>query len=130
MNVRVTQYPALHRYFIQAMVNRRAFLDELEAERGEQPKGWSHLLLWYGCLYVVVEGWRTERIDHAPVTSMLGDDAMLGVLRRCRNAVFHYSPTYTDPRVQALMNADGFVPWVHSLYDEISIYFLAGDDMP
>jgi hypothetical protein len=80
--------------------------------------------MWYGCLYVVVEGWRAERINWPQVTEILRDTTKLDRLRECRHAVLHYSATYLDPRVEALMQEEGFVAWVHQLYDAVSAFFL------
>ncbi len=125
MTSAVEAYPVLHRYFLQAMVNRRHFLNEMDAGRTEEPACWTYLLLWYGCLFVVVEGWVAEGLDDPQVSAVLADRDKLDLLRRCRNAVFHYSATYLDPRVRVLTDEQGFVEWVHSLYDQMSAYFLA-----
>jgi hypothetical protein len=121
----VAAHMTLHRYFIQAVICRQRFIEELKAGRGEEPGGWASLMLWYATLYVVVEGWRAERISHAPVTELLRQATMLERLQQCRNAVLHYSPTYLDPRVALLLEEEGFVAWVHSLYDQIGAWFLA-----
>jgi hypothetical protein len=83
-----------------------------------------HLLLWYGGLYVVLEGWRAERINFPPVTAILRDGDRVALLRGCRNAVFHYGPDYIEPRVEALFRDETFVEWVHALHDSISAFFL------
>lgn len=120
----ITAHLTLHRYFLNASRNRSLFFIELNAGHQDSPHTLVHLLLWYACLHVVVEGWRTERINYAPVTALLRDGSKADVLQGCRNAVFHFSPSYVDPRVETLFREPDFVAWVHDLHDAMSAFFL------
>jgi hypothetical protein len=61
------------------------------------------------------------------VTTFMRDNRKMKLLNQCRNAVFHYSPHYLDPRTEKLLDEAGMVQWVHGLYDAISAFFLAED---
>ena len=114
----------LHRYFLNASRNRSLFLQKLQSGDFDHPHMRVHLDLWYACLFVVVEGWRREKIrDHA-VTALLRDTKKVKLLEGCRNAVFHYESSYTDPRQEKLFRDPGFVEWVSALHDAISNFFL------
>jgi len=115
----------LHCYFLNASRNRSLFEQELEAGRAGEPHSLIHLLLWYGCLYTVVEGYRQEAIDDPSTNALLHDNIKVQLLRRCRNAVFHYAKDYIDPRVDAVFVAEGFVAWVRDLHGALSTFFLS-----
>jgi hypothetical protein len=72
------------------------------------------------------EGWKKEKINHAPVTEMARDHRKIDLLTKYRNAVFHYSPDYDDPRFVAVSEEADFVEWVHKLHNAISSFFLRG----
>jgi hypothetical protein len=107
----VFNYPALHRYFLHASRNRDLFV----AEQTRSPhllhkdRSRAHLELWYACLITVLEGWKREKINHAPVTEMARDHRKIDLLKKYRNAVFHYSPDYDDPRFVAVSEEADFV---------------------
>jgi hypothetical protein len=123
----VSRYLTLHRYFLHASRNRSLFLAELQGGDLEGPRTRLHLELWYACLVPVLEGWRKEKIKEAAVTAFIRQNRKVELLRRCRNAVFHYSPHYLDERTEGLMAEVGMVEWVHGLHDAISAFFLAED---
>ena len=118
------EHLTLHRYFLNASRNRSLFLQKLQEGESDHLHTTVHLDLWYGCLFVVVEGWRRERIDDLAVTTLLRDDRMRGLLEGYRNAVFHYHPDYIDSRREAVFQSTEFVEWVTTLHDAISDYFL------
>jgi hypothetical protein len=68
-----------------------------------------------------------EKINNPAVTAFTRQNRKARLLRRCRDAVFHYSPHYVDERTEELMAEDGMVEWVHGLHGAISAFFLAGD---
>jgi hypothetical protein len=125
----VMKYPALHRYFLHAARNRDLFL--AEPRRKSPPflqkiRSRAHLELWYACLSTVLEGWKTEKINHGPVTEIARDRRKIDLLKKYRNAVFHYSPDYDDPRFVAVSEEADFVRWAHELHSAISSFFLRG----
>jgi hypothetical protein len=114
----------LHRYFLNASRNRSLFLTKLQEGAVDHLHTMIHLDLWYGCLFVVVEGWRRERMRDDAVTALLRDSAKLALLGGYRNAVFHYGPDYIDPRQEKLFADPDFVEWVAELHDAMSDFFL------
>jgi hypothetical protein len=76
----------------------------------------------------VVEGWRKERIRDQAVTAFLRDTNKTALLEGYRNAVFHYGPSYIDPRQEKLFKDPDFVEWVWGLHDAISDFFLRPDE--
>jgi hypothetical protein len=122
----VGKYRALHRYFLHAARNRDLFL----AEQSEPSpiivhttRSRAHLELWCASLFTVLEGWKKEKINYAPVTEMARDHRKIGLLKKYRNAVFHYSPDYDDPRFVAVSEEADFVEWANKLHKAISSFF-------
>jgi hypothetical protein len=114
----------LHRYFLNASRNRSLFLQKLQAGELDHLHTRVYLDLWYACLFVVVEGWRKEKIRDQAVTALLRDTKKLALLEGYRNDVFHYEPTYVGQRQEQLFRDDDFIDWVDNLHDAISDFFL------
>jgi uncharacterized protein DUF4279 len=120
----ISSYSTLHRYFLNASRNRSLFIAKLQNGAVDHPHTMVHLDLWYGCLFVVVEGWRKKKIRDEAVTAFLRDRAKVALLEGYRNAVFHYGSNYIDPRQEKLFKDEAFVDWVSGLHDAISNFFL------
>ncbi len=118
------EYLTLHKYFLNASRTRSLFLSVLEAGEDYHLHKMIYLDLWYACLYVVVEGWRKEKVNDPTVTALLRDDDMIRLLAGFRNAVFHYDPNYNDARREAVLVSNEFVAWIHSLHEALSEFFL------
>jgi len=122
--VNAHRWITLHRYFLNASRNKSLFEQELEAGRAGEPHALIHLLLWYGCLFTVVEGYREEGVSDVLTNALLQDDTKVQLLRRSRHAVYHYAKDDLAPRVDAVFSADGFVSWVRDLHAALSTFFL------
>jgi hypothetical protein len=103
---------------------RSHFLKTLDGEVKFKPEQNIYLFLWYGCLYVVAEGWRRLGLSDPTVDALL-DREKLGLLKGVRDDVFHYQPEYQSSKTLRMMQAKGFVEWVHAFHDAFSAYFLA-----
>jgi len=124
------QHLTLHRYFLRASRNRSLFLQKLQLDQVDHLHTPVHLDLWYACLFVVVEGYRKEKIHDQGVTNLLRDAKKLALLREFRNSVLHYSPDYTDARQLKLFEEADFVEWVNALHDAISDFLLRPANEP
>ena len=141
----------LHRYFVWAGEMKQSF--EVTAASRPQPLEWAseetiralmYMCLWYGVLRAVVEGWEELKLADPTIDSLLAtrtgtmmkvrdkDDAEYDVpetysdmLRRVRNAVFHFQRDYLDDRLIAFMQKKESVVWVRSLHEAFSQWFLS-----
>lgn len=122
----------LHRYFIWA--NRmRIYFDEVlkkhtEGKIGEHRFGIESMMymsLWYGLLYVVVEGWGLLKLSDTVIDELL-KSSNTDLLKRYRNATFHYPKKrqYHDDRFENFFKEQTTVEWVRKLNSEFSRYFL------
>lgn len=123
MTSRVQEYPALHKSFLRASLNRKLFQDQLSRGELQHVHTLIHMELWYSCLYVVTEGWKKERLSDQLVTKHIRQGAKLKLLGGCRNSVFHYTSAYNDGRMHLLYTEQGFVEWVEGLHKAFSDWF-------
>lgn len=119
---------SLHRYFLQANQMRIHFvqtLGETPGRSAEENKIYQLLYqgLWYGSLYVVVEGWRTLKLKDPVVDELLASNYVL-LLRRYRNGVFHFQKNYYDDRFLDFMRPPDTPEWVHDVHSAFGRYFL------
>lgn len=125
---------ALHRYFLWANRHRehfRAWAGEQGPAPKEQPgrRLWfqaamAYLGYWFASLYVVVEGWTELGLEDEVIRGLLTSPNSQ-LLRRFRNAVFHFQPTYFDRRLTDLIaSKEDAAAWAASLHDAFSDYFL------
>lgn len=122
----------LHRYFIWA--NRmRIYFDEVLKKHTEGKidehrfgiESMMYMSLWYGLLYVVIEGWKSLKLSDAAIDKLL-KSPNADLLKRYRNAVFHYpkKQKYHDERFENFFQEKTTVQWVRQLNSEFSRYFL------
>jgi hypothetical protein len=76
---------------------------------------------WYASLYVVVEGFQSLHLND-PTIEALVQSSNANALRRCRNAVFHFRPSYLSARSLKLISAPDFVRWVRELMTAFRAY--------
>jgi hypothetical protein len=80
--------------------------------------------LWYGELYVVVEGWKELDLSDPTVDSLL-QSSNVELLRRYRNGVFHFQREYFDERFLGLIrDGQDAAAWVLDLNQSFSAFFL------
>lgn len=119
---------SLHRYFLQATEMRRAFLHTLSddfavSDEEKDIYQFMYLGLWYGSLWVVVEGWRTLKLSDSAVDRLIASD-YVDLLKKYRNGMFHYQKQYYDKRFTEFMRYPDTPEWVHDVHSAFSRYFL------
>jgi len=120
----------LHRYFLQANRMRTLFYAQLQADgaAAADSDGWTEqfvdMALWYGCLYVVIEGWQELGLTDPGVDALL-DLEKTARLKRFRNGVFHFQANYWDERFVAFMQQDAAsAQWARELNSAFGRFFL------
>jgi len=136
------QILTLHRYYIHTTLMKKQF--EAELAKGEHivtehddpaknvimtgiklramPVG-TFMDYWYGGLFVVCEGWKELKLQDDAINQLL-DDPKLDLLKRFRNAAFHYQKDYLNPKHQGLIDDRESVKYVRSLSQELGRWFL------
>jgi hypothetical protein len=129
--------PILFRYFMAASLMSQEFYKHLgdpEDAALHSGDGMAFLIskaglkmcLWYGMLYVVVEGWRDAKLSDPDVDRLLESPNTM-LLRRFRNGMFHFQNDQWLPTKLS----DFFVPtnktveWVLALTTELRRFLMA-----
>ncbi len=122
----------LHRYFIWANRMRVHFDDILGKhmnneidEHGIEIEWMIYMSVWYGLLYVVVEGWKDLKLKDDAI-DMLLKSKNTDLLRHYRNATFHYprKHEYNDKRFENFYKETSTVEWIRKLNSELGRFFL------
>lgn len=128
---------SLQRYFVVASRMQHHFESNLvpfenTASATQEDPNWAVLELfagprgnfmyyWYASLYVVVEGFQSLHLND-PTIEALVQSPNANALRRCRNAVFHFRPSYLSARSLKLISSPDFVRWVRELMTAFRAY--------
>jgi hypothetical protein len=119
----------LHRDFIWANRMRTEFdtvlgrSDEMEPARF-LIESQMYMSLWYGMLYVVVEGWKDLSLEDTAIDALL-DSQNISLLKRYRYGVFHFQRRYFDQRFLDLIDSgENVVEWIRNLNNELDRFFL------
>lgn len=126
-NNKITPIDSLHRYYIWA--NRmRVHFDEILEDDSKDKKIRDietnmYMSVWYGLLYVVIEGWQKLKLSNKVIDDLLRSDNVQ-LLKRYRHGTFHFQKRYDDVRFQDFFEKDGTPEWVRSLNKEFGRWFL------
>jgi hypothetical protein len=83
----------------------------------------AYLSLWYGTLWVALDGWRQLGLPNERLAAVLGD-GRFGLLKGFRNVTFHFLRDYVEPRHMAFIMAEDSVLWVSDAHDALSTALL------
>lgn len=119
---------ALHKYFVNANYMRTLFYECLDKrdkkiKATDDPELMSLTSLWYGCLYVVAEGWADLKLADKKIDVLLQSN-FLSDLKGFRHDVFHFQKKYYATRSVKFMSTSGAAKWVRDLNREFGRYFI------
>jgi hypothetical protein len=80
---------------------------------------------WFAAEFVAIEGWRGLKCSDSVIDRLLNKyPQQLAMLRRYRNAVYHFSPTLYEKRFREfLANAFKTLPWLMHVHAELLRYY-------
>src|SRR5689334_9532882 len=123
--------PYLHKYFMTASLMAQEFDRHLAdpkqhkfrdaAEEGMMflvSKAGLKMALWYGSLYVVVEGWHEIGMSDPEVDQLL-KSPNTKLLKGVRNSVFHFQKYWLDDRLAKFFASTDSVAWVRALTEAL-----------
>jgi hypothetical protein len=125
---------ALGRYLSWADLLNRLFEAEMgnevdstdpEASMEHEWRWFGLMCYWYSSLQVVVEAWDALGFSDPVIDQLLAHPKQFRtLLRRHRNATFHYQPSLLDPRfIELLAHGAVHVYWVRALHDEFVRFY-------
>jgi hypothetical protein len=92
--------------------------------KGQDIEEFLYMSYWYGGLYVVIEGWQSLGLSDPKIDKLLSSENV-PLLKRYRNATFHYQKKYYDDRfVDFMSKGKDVVFWVRELNRQFGRYFL------
>ncbi len=80
------------------------------------------LEVFYGLIYVVIEGFRELRCADETVSVLLAKEDYVDLLRRFRNGVFHYQKDPIDSRLFDFMVREDSEIWVRDIHVALGKY--------
>ncbi len=118
MPEKIFQIASWGKYIYRAEVERLNYNNSVQTD-DSGIKFFIYSSQWLASLYVVVEGWLSlnehdERID---ILLSTYDDYVL-MIKRCRNAVYHYQKNILDNRVETAVSDKEIFIWAGALLDE------------
>lgn len=122
--------PSLFRYYMSMSLVRQEFYKHLPSslkDNADDPaqdgmellftKAGLMMQIWYGLLYVVIEGWKELGLVDAEIDNLLCQADYVTKLRNFRNAVFHYQRQFLPVKQEGLFADRSMVEWITSLSD-------------
>jgi len=89
-----------------------------------------YMSLWYGCLYILIEGWRTLRLENQEIDALLRS-SNVNLLRIYRNATFHYQKDYLHEKYMTfLREGEATATWVRAIHNAFAGYFAREFESP
>jgi hypothetical protein len=82
------------------------------------------LSIWYALLYVVAEEYREKEYADETIDKLLADEKMVGLLRRSRNATFHFQRDFFSEKFWGLYLEAGSEKWVQELHRAFDRFFV------
>lgn len=120
----IKSFIAWSQYLHWADLQFRAFL--AIGEDGREADRIGALAHWLAAEHVVLEGW-TELEIGDPIVSLLVEryPENVEVLRRCRNAVYHFQKVVLDPRIcKVLADQNEELKWATAMHYEYHRFFV------
>ena len=99
----------LHKYFLRAEQSKllyehvlKKYLDDT-SNVTQDPMVFLNMDLWYGTLFVVVEGYKRFEFTDPELDSLITDE-IYADLRKYRNSVFHVEDFYLSRKILGVIN--------------------------
>ena len=123
---------SLHKHWLTADAIKE-FIPKKVGGAGNIPKEieplaelWSmtlRLSVFYGLLYVVVEGYKSLRVSNQAIDNLLKKTTYVDALRRFRNATFHYQKKPISEKTLFFFEMEKSEIWTKELHFAFKKYF-------
>ena len=81
------------------------------------------LSVWYALLYVVIEGYREVGKKDDAIDKLLFDEPLVDMLRRFRNAMFHYQADPFSEKLLDFLQAEKSTEWSRQVNAAFKAFF-------
>lgn len=91
---------------------------------GEHASMLCRMQVWYSLLYVVIEGYRALGQKYEPLEKVLAQDEYVDLLRRYRNATFHYQTDPFNDKLLDFLDRKGSEFWIGELNRQLEAFLM------
>ena len=81
-----------------------------------------YMTLWYGTLFVLIEGWQKLDLKDARIDFLL-QSGNVELLKHYRNGTFHFHRGLVSPICRKIMTSEDQVEWTERVSDAFKEYF-------
>jgi len=122
---RYLSWADLLKTLFRAEMAREAPVSDTDEFREHEWRWFGLMCYWYSSIHVVIEAWDQMGFADPVIDRLLAHPRQFRtLLRRYRNAVFHYQSSLLDPRfVELLEHGAAHVYWVEALHEELIRFF-------
>ena len=113
----------LHKYFITANLMKTQFNAEPKLKAPFNTASMAYMTVWYGCLFVVIEGWFSLQFKDKKIDELLQSENTK-LLKGVRHDTFHFQKNYYPQRLLNFLEDKSSAIWVKELNKEFGRYFL------
>lgn len=130
MNIK--QLVALHTHWciadaIRFSINREKPLEDIYSKDimaiADFHSRFMQIEVWYSLLYVVIEGYKALGIKCDFIDALLENEEMVSMLRRFRNATFHFQEDPISEKLLAFLEVPESEYWIQDLNAAFQGYF-------
>jgi hypothetical protein len=139
-NEEVVKLAALHRHWIvadsvYAVLKQKVVTPKQEVEVvkkfgqeyllfGEHASMICRMQVWYSLLFVVIEGYKALGAKYEPLDQILAKDTYVDLLRRFRNATFHYQADPLNDKLIDFLDKKESEDWIKDLNMKLRDFFM------
>jgi hypothetical protein len=84
----------------------------------------NRIMVWYALLYVVIEGYRELKTPYASLDEILAEGEYASLLRRFRNATFHYQENPFSAKLLEFLEKPESEVWIQRLNRQLEAFFV------
>lgn len=92
---------------------------------GERVSMLCRMQVWYSLLYVVVEGYQELGQKFKPLEEVLTNGNYVNLLRRYRNATFHYQPDALNDKLIDFLDEKDSEIWIKELNKQLEAFLMS-----
>jgi hypothetical protein len=98
-------------------------LPEQLADLTERLSSFSRLSVFYGLIYVVIEGYKEMKYRDDDIDALLGNEELVETLRLFRNSTFHYQKQPIPEKARKFIESEGSETWIKEVHLAFKRFF-------
>ena len=111
------------KHVVKTKIGGNSGLPKELQEFAEIHSAFARISVFYGLIYVVIEGYLELNLSNENVDSLLAKDEFVNALRLFRNATFHYQKQATPEKALKFLELKESEHWIRELHLAFKLYF-------